>query len=221
MGVAVAIGVHSLHVDDATAGDTAAGCVSGAARRMKPRRRGRALGGRGARPRAFAHRPHIRTRAQQRGPMPRAAASLLGRHDQRAGWPALIVVGGPEEDRVGARAGGEDLEAGGGVLVRVRDQPQVRHLDAARLVDRDLERRGSALLQASSVGRVRIERDRARPGCLPGLALRSPEPPPGQCPRPGPSPRSARLRFGSREAAKTTPRGRPCPKRWRTAVVRV
>jgi hypothetical protein len=46
MGVAVAVGVHSLHEDDATAGDTAAGCVSGAARWMKPRRWGWALGAR-------------------------------------------------------------------------------------------------------------------------------------------------------------------------------
>ena len=48
MGVAVPIGVHPLHVDDATARDSTAGHVSGAARRMKPRCWGRALGALGA-----------------------------------------------------------------------------------------------------------------------------------------------------------------------------
>jgi hypothetical protein len=54
MGIAVAIGIHSLHVDDATGGDSAAGhlsrAASGAELRAGGWRRGRGLGARGGGP---------------------------------------------------------------------------------------------------------------------------------------------------------------------------
>ena len=41
MGIAIAIGIHTLDEDDATAGDAAAGYASWAVRGAKPRRGGR------------------------------------------------------------------------------------------------------------------------------------------------------------------------------------
>ena len=216
MGIAIAIWIHSLDVDDAAAGDAAAGHVSRAARRAQPRRsrwrRGAARGGRSARAaRAVPHRRRIRTRAQPRRRLPRGGASLLGRDDEGAGRPASVAVRGPEEDRVGAGARGEDLEAGWGVLVCARGQSEVRNLDTAGLVDRRSRpsRRGPALGGAYRA-RSRPARSAAA-GCPPAPAL----------PFPGPAPGSARLWSSPREAAKTTRRARPCPERSRKAAVRV